>query len=84
MSKTQFRLGVAAIFAAILLFNLTSPDRYHYIKGTSTTKGTMIDGVTGNMYLYRDGEWRNIVDISREAETKRVDYEEWKEPFPPK
>ena len=71
MTKTQFRLSVIAIFAAILLFNLTSPDRYHYIKGTSTAKGTMVDGVTGNMYLFRDGEWINIVDIKRTTEANK-------------
>ncbi len=63
MSKTHFRLGVAAIFAAILLFNLTSPDRYHYISGGTQTKGSLIDGVTGNLYLFRDGEWVNVVDL---------------------
>ena len=71
MSKTQFRLGVAAIFAAILLFNLTSPDRYFYIQGSTLSSGKMIDGVTGNQYLFRDGEWRNIVDIHREAEANK-------------
>lgn len=31
----------------------------------------MIDGVTGNMYLFRDGEWRNIVDIDRELKANK-------------
>ena len=71
MTKTQFRLGVAAIFAAILLFNLTSPDRYHFINATSISSGKMIVGVTGNMYLFKDGEWINIVDIKRRAEANK-------------
>ena len=71
MSKTQFRLGVAAIFAAILLFNLTSPDRYFYIQGSTISSGKMIDGVTGNMYLFKDDEWINIVDIKRSAKANK-------------
>ena len=72
MSKTQFRLGVAAIFAAILLFNLTSPDRYHYLnKSVGITNGAMIDGVTGNIYLFKDDEWINIVEIKRRAKANK-------------
>jgi hypothetical protein len=47
MTKTQFRLGALLIFAAILLHNLTSPDRYTVIGST------LIDGVTGKT-------WQNV------------------------
>jgi len=47
MTKTQFRLGVAAIFAAVLLFNLTSPNRFSF-----DGEGLVIDGVTGTVYKY--------------------------------
>jgi hypothetical protein len=57
MSKTQFRLGVGAIFAAILLFNLTSPNRYTVIgpvplDAFSVPGSYLLDGVTGKMYRY--------------------------------
>ena len=47
MTKTQFRLGVLVIFAAILLHNLTSPDRY------SIADGMKLDGVTGKTWKYQ-------------------------------
>ena len=47
MTKTQFRLGVVAVFAAILLFNLTSPNRYKVVSGGADLSGYVIDGVTG-------------------------------------
>jgi hypothetical protein len=46
MTKTQSRLGVVAIFAAILLFNLTSPNRCKVVSGDDLS-GYVIDGVTG-------------------------------------
>jgi hypothetical protein len=48
MTKTQFRLGVLVIFAAILLNNLTSPDRYSL--GKVSTSSVMLDGVTGKVW----------------------------------
>jgi len=60
MSKTQFRLGVVAIFAAILLHNLTSPNRYTHVK----TPGAVVlvfDGLTGKAYWTTDSAtygWR--------------------------
>jgi len=47
MTKTQFRLGVVAVFAAILLFNLTSPNRYKVVTSADDLSGYVIDGVTG-------------------------------------
>ena len=48
MTKTHFRLGVAAIFAAILLYNLTSPSRYtHKQEGSQVM---VFDGLTGKAY----------------------------------
>lgn len=67
MTKTQFRLGVGALFAAILLFNLTSPDRYSLDTSGASSSYKMIDGVTGNMYLLRDGEWQNIEDLAKKS-----------------
>ena len=49
MTKTQFRLGVVAIFAAILLFNLTSPNRYKVVTTGNDISGYVIDGVTGKI-----------------------------------
>ena len=60
MTKTQFRLGVLVIFAAILLNNLTSPDRYRYHRDTALME--MSDGVTGNVYRYNItlGGWYKV------------------------
>lgn len=49
MTTTQFRLGVVAIFAAILLFNLTSPNRYKVVTTGNDISGYVIDGVTGKL-----------------------------------
>ena len=49
MTKTHFRLGVAAIFAAILLHNLTSPNRYKVVAGGNDLTGYVVDGVTGEV-----------------------------------
>jgi hypothetical protein len=54
MTKTQFRLGVLVIFAAILLNNLTSPDRYKAAADTHI----LIDGVTGKTYHTGTTGWR--------------------------
>ena len=51
MTKTQFRLGVLAIFAAILLHNLTSPHRYS-MQGDSVSMVKM-DRITGKTWRYR-------------------------------
>ena len=51
MSKTHFRLGALLILAAILLHNLTSPDRY-----TGNSSGTIIDGVTGKIWRPTEGK----------------------------
>ena len=59
MSKTQFRLSVVAIFAAILLYNLTSPNRYTHTHSGVTTFVT--DGVTGKAWYGGPGkEWSEI------------------------
>jgi hypothetical protein len=55
MTKTQFRLGVLVIFAAILLNNLTSPDRYS-VHGTGITM-VKIDRITGNVWRARSAGW---------------------------
>ena len=47
MTKTQFRLGALLILAAILLHNLTSPDRYKVVTGSTDLGGYLVDGVTG-------------------------------------
>ena len=49
MTKTQFRLSVVAIFAAIMLFNLTSPNRYKVVVTGNDIQGFVIDGVTGKI-----------------------------------
>ncbi len=61
MTKTQFRLGALLIFAAILLNNLTSPDRYRYHKDSSLME--MSDGVTGYVYRFNvsKGGWHKVV-----------------------
>ena len=56
MTKTHYRLGALLILAAILLHNLTSPDRYKIVstQGNSTVMSILIDGVTGETeYLFR-------------------------------
>ena len=65
MSETQFRLGVVAIFAAILLHNLTSPNRYTIIQSGAPAKQsgevTVADGVTGRVWVGTiDVEWMEI------------------------
>ena len=52
MTKTQFRLGALVIFAAILLNNLTSPDRYT-IDGSGVS-AVRLDGVTGKVVKRKD------------------------------
>ena len=52
MTKTQFRLGVLVIFAAILLNNLTSPSRYTIVDRPSQT-ALKIDGITGKTWVFR-------------------------------
>ena len=49
MTKTQFRLSVVAIFAAIMLFNLTSPNRYKVVTTGNHIQAYVIDGVTGEI-----------------------------------
>ena len=51
MTKTQFRLGALLILAAILLHNLTSPDRF-----TPNSSSTIIDGVTGKVWVAEGGK----------------------------
>ncbi len=60
MTKTQFRLGLVAIFAAILLFNLTSPNRYKVVT-SGKYDGLVIDGVTGEIQRVRDGYLKNYL-----------------------
>ena len=55
MTKTHFRLGALLILAAILLHNLTSPDRYSLIPGS-----VMLDGVTGKTWKASDGKWKEM------------------------
>ena len=55
MSKTHFRLGALLILAAILLHNLTSPDRYS-VHGTGVTM-VKIDRITGNAWKFRTAGW---------------------------
>ena len=60
MTKTQFRLGVVAVLAAILLFNLTSPDRYKLL---GTSGSLLVDGVTGKTWVRSastSGKWEPI------------------------
>ena len=54
MSKTQFRLAVVAIFAAILLHNLTSPNRYTHEKTPGGSTVVVFDGLTGKAYWTTD------------------------------
>ena len=62
LSKTHFRLGVAAIFAVILLNNLTSPNRYTSIV-SDTGRVTVTDGVTGKVWRgVVGGSWVEIVE----------------------
>jgi hypothetical protein len=51
MTKTQFRLGALLILAAILLHNLTSPDRYS-AHGTGVAM-VKIDRITGKTWLFK-------------------------------
>ncbi len=51
MTKTQFRLGALLIFAAILLYNLTSPDRYKI-----GSPSVLVDGVTGKVWVVSEGK----------------------------
>ena len=55
MTKTEFRLGVLAIFAAILLHNLTSPHRYKVV-----TEAVLVDGVTGKTWKSIGGKWKEL------------------------
>ena len=55
MTKTQFRLGALLILAAILLYNLTSPDRYK-VFGPSV----LVDGVTGKTWKASEGKWKEL------------------------
>ncbi len=50
MNKIQFRLGVLVIFAAILLHNLTSPNRYSIVAGNPPTK---VDRITGKSWYVK-------------------------------
>ena len=56
MTKTQFRLGALLILAAILLHNLTSPNRYKLVSAQGgLTAGYLVDGVTGEaIYLLEE------------------------------
>jgi hypothetical protein len=49
MTKTQFRLGALLILTAILLHNLTSPDRY-FVTSNNLIK---FDRITGNTWLFK-------------------------------
>ena len=62
MTKTQFRLGVLVILAAILLHNLTSPDRYKVISSGTVPPfaAVLVDGVTGKTWLADDREWEEL------------------------
>jgi hypothetical protein len=72
MTKTQFRLGVVAIFAAILLYNITSPNRYTFVDTTTegrlnaTSPYRLVDGMTGKMWkMTKEGEsivWEVLVE----------------------
>jgi hypothetical protein len=55
MTKTQFRLGVLVIFAAILLHNLTSPDRYKIVAPV-----LLVDGITGKTWKATGGKWQDM------------------------
>ena len=57
MTKTQFRLGVGALFALILLINITSPNRY---KTTLFSDKLVMktDGSTGKVWFYtKENGW---------------------------
>ena len=56
MTKTQFRLGVAAIFTAIPLHNLTSPSRYTVAKD----QPLLVDGATGKVWRATGRYWKLI------------------------
>ncbi len=58
MTKTQFRLGALLILAAILLHNLTSPDRYVFFESAGQTGAAVIDGVTGKVWVVTDSGLR--------------------------
>ena len=61
MTKTQFRLGVIAIFAAILLHNLTNPNRHTFIKNSAPyDKHRLVDGLTGKVYSWNGDEWMEL------------------------
>jgi hypothetical protein len=64
MTKTQFKLGILAIFTAILLHNLTSPNRYRFSPNGSSL--TVIDGVTGVIWMGSATKgWIKIVGSAR-------------------
>ena len=61
MSKTQFRLSVGALFALILLFNITSPNRY---KTTLFSDKLVMktDGITGKVWFYtKENGWTPLL-----------------------
>ena len=55
MSKTHFRLGALLILAAILLHNLTSPDRY-FVTSNNLIK---IDRITGKTWLFKTADTKS-------------------------
>ncbi len=60
MTKIEFGLGVLAIFAAILLHNLTSPHRYTVIHPGPAAGGSVLvkaDGITGMTWKLRSDKW---------------------------
>ena len=58
MTKTHFRLGALLILAAILLYNLTSPDRY--TTQFSSNAALLIDGITGKTWKATSGKWEEM------------------------
>jgi len=61
MTKTQFRLGALLILTAILLHNLTSPDRFKYTHSTSSA-GYLVDGITGKAWFLSFEKNRGLVE----------------------
>jgi hypothetical protein len=55
MTKTQFRLGALLILTAILLYNLTSPDRYKIVSPV-----LLVDGITGKTWKAQSGKWKEM------------------------
>jgi|TARA_B100001971_G_C17826671_1_gene351724 hypothetical protein len=74
MTKTEFRLGVLAIFAAILLHNLTSPDRYT-VTQTSGSTALRTDGITGMTWKLQSARWLPVV-LADWSDKEKKEYQE--------